>query len=502
MKPLGIHARIIVVAFVVIASTTLTLGIVGIRISGRFMQERFKDRISFLSRYLALNSEVGVLINDRTGLNSLAHNLLGERDVARVLILDNQDDALVDLSRPSQGLLSVVETAVIFKRARDENIIFDDRLDIYNNPFMKRPPVVEEVIGTVRIYFSTHGIDQLIVLISRKYLWLSLALAGVAVVLFFFISRSIGVELNTLTVAAQQIGRGDFSLRVSPGKLPETRALALAFNAMLDSLDESQKALGRANREMMQQKGLAEMGRFSLMIAHEVKNPLAIIKSSLDVLKTDFNMTSEQTMVAYIEDEIVRLNQLIEAFLQFARPAKPVFREVDLNQMLTDVVERFEMMHHDESMTIDLRHGNGQVVACVDRDLMVRAIGNIIKNACEAAGASGTVTVTASVDRNVDCWRVTIADTGEGIDPAHQQSIFEPFFTTRSTGTGLGLPFATQVVKAHGGFVIAENSPSGGAVFSLEIPVGSAQPRSVMPAPGVPAAGSPPDGLTAQKGDE
>jgi len=472
LKPLGIHTRMIVVAFLVIASTTLILGIVGIRISGRFMQERVKDHISFLSRYLALNSEVGVLINDRTGLNSLAHNLLGERDVARVLILDNQDNALVDLSRPSEAPLSVVETAVVFKRARDENIIFDDRLDIFNNPFMKKPLVVEEVIGKVRIYFSTHGIDQLIVLISRKFLWLSMALAGVAVLLFFFISRSIGVELNTLTVAAQQIGRGDFSLRVSPGKLPETRALALAFNAMLDYLDQSQKALERANREMVKQKVLADMGRFSMMIAHEVKNPLAIIKSSLDILKTDLNLNSDQTMVAYIEDEIVRLNKLIEAFLRFARPAKPVCREVDLSQMLTDVVERFEMIHHDRPITINLDPGNGPVVACVDRDLMVRAIGNVIKNACEAAGTDGTVTVTVSRDSASDCWRVAIADTGEGIDPAHLQAIFEPFFTTRSSGTGLGLPFAAQVVKAHGGFIIAENSPSGGAIFTIEIPVG------------------------------
>lgn len=471
MKPLGIHVRILVVAFLVIGTTTFILGMVGVRITSSFLQERFQDRITFLARYLALNSEVGVLINDRSGLESLAHNLLGEKDVVRVMILDSDDTSLVDLSRPADSPMSVVEVPVVFKRARGENVIFNDGLRVFQNPFVQTPPHVEDVIGRVKIHFTTREIDQLTDLISKKFIWISTALACVAVLLFYIISRSIGTELNMLTLAARQIERGDFNLRVSPGKLPETRALSIAFNAMLDSLDKSQKALQRANREMVAQKVMADMGRFSMMVAHEVKNPLAIIKSSLDMLKTDLNIDNDQTMVVYIEDEINRLNRLIEAFLQFSRPMKPIFREVDVNRMLADLIERFEITYHDEAISIQSQPVDRPAIAVVDRDLLARAIGNIIKNACDAAGPQGMVFLQASVDDDLSCWRVAISDTGPGIDPAHKGELFEPFFTTKPSGTGLGLPFSAQVVKAHGGFILAENGDNGGAVFTIEIPM-------------------------------
>ncbi len=469
MKRMGIIMRLLVAAVVLIGASTVTLGFVGIRITSRFMHERFQDRIAFLARYLALNSEVGVLINDQAGLKSLALNLLGEKDVARVLIFDNQNNPLVDLSRPTLPPLSMVETPVVFKKASDENILFSDGRRYQRSPFQSSPAITEDNIGKVQILYSTHGIEQLVNTIARKFMWASMGMAAVAALFFFLMSRSIGSELKQLSVTALQIGRGDFDLRAKLGKLPETRALATSFNAMLDSLKESQDNLGRVTREMMKQKTLAEMGKFSLMVAHEVKNPLAIIKSSLDVMKTELNLSSDHTMVGYIEDEIFRLNQLIEAFLKFAKPTKPTFREVDLNQLMIDVVDRFKLLHDENNPNIVISLPTQPVNALADRDLLIRAFDNIIKNAVEATGPNGRIDITASAD--TDQWRVQIADDGAGIDPAHKQRIFEPFFTTRAKGTGLGLAFAAQVLKSHGGFVMAENRDPGGAVFTVELPV-------------------------------
>ncbi|MFZ5569111.1 MAG: ATP-binding protein [Thermodesulfobacteriota bacterium] len=469
MKSPGIHTRFLLAAFVLIGASTAIFGIVGVRITSRFMHERFEDRIAFLARYLALNSEVGVLINDKEGLKNLAHNLLGEKDVARVLILDNHNNTLVDLSRSAEGPLSLVETPVVFKRASDENIVFSGGKVVARTPFEPVRTAIVDHIGKVRIHFSTHGIDLLMADIARRFIWMSLGLALIAGLVFYFVSRPIGSELKQLTATAMHIGRGDFELRARPGKLPETRALAKSFNAMLDSLKESQEDLARVNREMMKQKSLAEMGKFSLMIAHEVKNPLAIIKTSLDMIKRDYNLSSEQTLVGYIEDEIRRLNSMIEAFLQFARPTKPVFRTVDLNQMLDDVFRRFEMLHHQSALQLNLDLPERPAIRHADRDLMVRAFGNIIENACQAAGENGYVRIKAEVD--FDRWRVQIEDNGGGIRPDDKGKIFEPFFTTRAKGTGLGLAFASQVFKSHGGFILVEDADSGGALFTVDIPL-------------------------------
>jgi nitrogen fixation/metabolism regulation signal transduction histidine kinase len=111
---------------------------------------------------------------------------------------------------------------------------------------------------------------------------------------------------------------------------PFGRELAVAFNVMLDSLERNRRSLEEAKEQMRRQKTLAEMGRFSLMIAHELKNPLSIIKCSLDVLKKDFALSSDNTMVFYIEDEIMRLNRLIGDFLIFAA-GRAFFSRPDLN---------------------------------------------------------------------------------------------------------------------------------------------------------------------------
>ncbi len=468
MTRFGIHLRLLIAAFLVIGAVTVSLGILGIEITNRFMHERFEDRIGFLARYLAMNSEVGVLINDYRGLHSLALNLLGEEDVARVVILDNEDHAMVDLSRPESEPLSMVETPVVFKRASGENVLFDDRARM-QNPFIRNPPEPEVYIGKVRIYFSTKSIDGLMNIIARKFTWLSLGAAVMAGLVFYLISRPMGEALKQLTTVAQQIGRGDTGLRVMPGRLPETRALAFSFNAMLDSLQKSQHALEKVHQEMGRQRALAEVGKFSLMIAHEVKNPLAIIKSSLDIMKREFSIGSSHTMVAYIEDEIERLNRLIEAFLQFARPTKPAFRDVDLNRMLSDVIQRFQMLHAEDGLAVKAVLADEPAPARADRDLLIRAFDNLIENACQAGGPRGWVSVTSTIADQ--WWQASIADSGEGIDPAIQERIFEPFFTTRNKGTGLGLAFATQVFHSHGGTIKATNAPGGGAEFIVRIPL-------------------------------
>lgn len=468
MKSPGTHVRLMITAVVLIALTAIILDIVGVHITRRFMIKRFEDRVAFLAKYLALNSEVGVLIGDKAGLKSLALNLLGEEDVARVVITDGKQQTMVDLSREVPGPLFIVETPVLFKKSGTENMLFTPQR---TNPFDRQQAGFTETIGFVRIHFSTYGIDQLMSVITRQYIWVSLGLVLLAGGVFFFISRGIVRDIRRLVDTARQVGKGDFDLRATGGALPETSELASAFNTMLDSLERSRRALAEAQQEMIRQRSLAEMGKFSLMIAHEVKNPLGIIKSSLDVLKNDLSLSEENTMIAYMEDEIRRLNHLIEEFLSFARPARPTLREVDLNEMLRDIVERFEIQHPESRIAFRTVIPPRSFDLQADRDLMARSINNIIKNACEANENRGTIEirVTSSNDR----WVLDVEDQGQGIPSENMDKIFDPFFTTRSKGTGLGLAFASHIIGAHGGTISVENLPESGARFRIELPKNS-----------------------------
>lgn len=460
MKNPGIHVRILLAAFILIGATTLALSYMGASITHQFVQTRFEKRISFLARYLALNAELGILINDRPMLDRLASNLLSEKDVAVVAILDRHDEELAGASREIAGSFSVVEAPVFLKESREESKAFKWDAGAAQG---------ERPIGKVRITYSTGGIDQLLTTMRKRFVWSSVALACLAGLIFYFLSRSLVAPVTGLAQAARQVAKGNLDLRVQPGNLPETRELAVAFNAMLDSLDMNRKALKEAGEQMMRQKTLAEMGKFSLMIAHEFKNPLSIIKSSLDVLKKDFNFSSGNTMVFYMEDEIRRLNRLIEDFLTFARPVTPSFRRMDVNALLREIVMRFELQRTGTPCEILSHIPSDPCDVHVDPDLLTRAIGNILKNAFDANGDNGVVQVTAAVLDNV--WTVEIKDDGEGIAPEDMDKIFEPFFTTRSKGAGLGLAYTSQVIKAHRGGVRAENRMGGGALFKVEIPV-------------------------------
>lgn len=461
MKRPGIHFRLLLAAFFLIGATTLTLGHVGIGITHKFIRSRFEERMLFLAKYLALNTELGILIDERSMLRQLARNLLSEKDVIRVTILNSSDEVLADeLSREAPGPLLVIAVPVVLKQSAEESLAF--QWDAEEEP-------EDKVIGKVSISYSTEGVDGLLSIMRIRFLWLSAGMAVLAIVLFYFISRSLVAPVTNLAQAARKVAKGNLGFRVKPGRLPETRKLALAFNAMLDSLEKSSKALDAANQEMIRQRTLAEMGKFSLMIAHEVKNPLSIIKSSIDILKKDVDKPSGDTMIEYIEDEIRRLNRLIEDFLLFARPAMPNFRVVDVNAMLDECLVRFEFQSSDSAIEIRSDIPAEPCQARIDPDLLNRAVGNILKNAFEASGGRGVVNVTAfPVD---DRWIVEIEDSGKGIDKKNIEKIFDPFFTTRSKGTGLGLAFAHQVVAAHKGMITAENRVGRGALFRITLPL-------------------------------
>ena len=462
MKRPGIHFRLLVTAFLVISLTAVTLGTIGVKMFHDFVQNRFEERFEFLARYLALNSELGILIDQRSMLSQLAENLLSEEDVARVFIYNNADEPLAEASKVIPGPYATVEAPVRLKASSEESQAF-----LWGS-FSSSSGEHIDIIGKVKVVYSTSQVNRLLKIITVRYLWLTAGLAVLCLVIFFFISRSLVAPLTRLAQTARKVGDGELQRRTQPGNLPETREVSLAFNAMLDSLERGRKAVEAANQEMARQNLLAEMGKFSMMIAHEIKNPLGIIKSSFDLLKKDPADPSNSILIVYIEEEIQRINGLIEDFLSFAKPAKPSFRVVDANGMLRDCIERFGRM--DTTKEIQFK-GHIPDVSCLsylDPDLFRRAIDNILKNAVEACNGCGVIFVDAACMDEI--WRVDIADDGCGIAENMTDKIFNPFITTRAKGTGLGLAYTAQVISAHSGTIAVENRNPNGARFRIEIP--------------------------------
>jgi signal transduction histidine kinase len=464
MKRFGIHIRLLFAAVMVIAATTITLGYMGLTITRQFAQSSFENRMNSLAQYLAVNSELAIYIGQRPTLESLAQKVLMENmenDVVKVTIEDEKGEILAVAKRPTDafptGATYGVSAPVTLRRDR-------------SFPFMNNMASEDQVIGNVKVEYSSAGINEPLATMTNRFIWLSLGLACICGVIFYFLSLSIVAPVTRLAGIARHVAEGNLNLRAQTDSLPETRELGQAFNAMLDSIETSQNALKLANAEIVRQKTLAELGKFSLMVAHEVKNPLSIIKSSLDLLKKELPHSREHVSTSYIEDEIQRLNQLIEDFLLFARPAVPAFRRVDLNAMLHDTIARFEVQLNGTRVKMETHIPETPCQADADPDLLMRAIGNLLKNAIEANEHQGLIVV--QVTQGGSHWAVEIEDQGPGIAPEFLEVIFEPFFTTRAKGTGLGLAFASQVVFAHGGRIKGGNRPNNsGACFIMELPL-------------------------------
>lgn len=453
----GIHFRVLSVAVLLISATTFTMGYLGVTIINQFVTQRFNQRIDFMAQYLALNSELGILIGEKNLLRGLADSMLKEDDIAGVDIMDHMGRILVQVSRDHRGPFASVEKKVYLSET-EESAAWISRLAGTREA---------DLIGRVTVTYSVRGIKDLAGRMTARFVYIALALTGLACLIFYVMSRSLVSPLVSLADTARKVSSGNRTIRAATGNTPEINRLADAFNDMLDSLAAGRRTLKQAYEKMARQETLAEVGKFSLMIAHEVKNPLGIIKSSLEMLKSDMKIPEDNMLMNYAEEEIVRLNTLIESFLMFSRPAKPRFETIDLNQMLEQIIMGFEIQHSTDGLQFRCKIPDTPFEAKVDFDLLSRGIGNIIKNACEANNKKGTVHIDVKIDR--DKWQVFVTDQGKGIKETDRQKIFDPFFTTKATGTGLGLAFADQVIKAHGGRIRVENSETGGCRFCISL---------------------------------
>lgn len=456
-KNIGIHIRVLFAAVFLISATTFTMGYLGVNIISEFVTQRFNQRIDFMAQYLALNSELGILINEKNLLQGLADKMLKENDIAGVEIRDHADNPLVRLSRDMPGPFASVEKKVYLTET-EESAAWVNRLAGTQEAHL---------IGRVKVTYSVKGIKDLSSQMKEHFFYIALVLNVLAGIIFYVFSRSLVAPLVSLAETARKVSSGNRTIRATPGSTPEITRLAGAFNDMLDSLAAGRKTLKQAYRKMARQETLAEVGKFSLMIAHEVKNPLGIIKSSLEMLKSDMDIPKDNIPLVYAEEEIARLNTLIESFLMFSRPAKPRFERVDLNQMLEQVVMGFEIQHGGTGLDLSCDIPGNPFAAQADFDLLSRGIGNIIKNACEANNKTGKVDIKVEVVQ--DKWQLFVTDQGKGIKEQDRAKIFEPFFTTKATGTGLGLAFADQVIKAHGGNIRLQTPENGGCRFCISL---------------------------------
>ncbi len=219
---------------------------------------------------------------------------------------------------------------------------------------------------------------------------------------------------------------------------------------------------------------LAAIGELSAGIAHEIRNPLASISGSIEMLSNELDLGSEdRRLMELIMKESDRLDRIITDFLEFARLRPPAMEEVSVGRCLDDVLALLENSTSLSCNVKTLIHNEAKnVVVRFDEEQMKQVLLNLAINACEAMPNNGTLTINV---RKLDEGSLSVAfqDEGTGIIGEARDRLFEPFVTTKEGGTGLGLAIAHKIVTAHGGRIMAKNRKGGGTEMCIVFPPAS-----------------------------
>jgi len=237
--------------------------------------------------------------------------------------------------------------------------------------------------------------------------------------------------------------------------------------------------LQAAQQELVLAERMATVGRLSLKVAHEVRNPIAAIGLNTEMLgdivgeRRAPDMEEATTLLGAIREQVAALDALTEEYLAFARFPRPQFEEDSVNEMVTSVAEFVRPLATRQGISVHLATDAAVPPMAIDRTLLRQAVLNLVKNGLEALSQGGALTVvTRRLDGTVE---IAVSDTGPGIPVEVGQQLFEQFFTTKPQGTGLGLSICRQIVEEHGGRIGWTSTPGAGATFTISLPIKGAE---------------------------
>lgn len=226
----------------------------------------------------------------------------------------------------------------------------------------------------------------------------------------------------------------------------------------------------RLEEEMRKKEKLATLGEIAAGIAHEIRNPLASLSGSMQMLNREIAMEGDAKRLMEIAlREITRLNSIVNQFLHYARPVPLKKRWCDLNDLLLETMSLLRGGEgYRKEIEICQEVANGKLLLSIDPDQVKQVFWNLVLNACEAMPHGGRLCVKTSSLPGFA--QVTFEDTGCGIPEEKLEQIFDPFFTTKTEGSGMGLAIVQKIVEAHRGTITVESQVGSGSRFTIRIP--------------------------------
>jgi len=254
-------------------------------------------------------------------------------------------------------------------------------------------------------------------------------------------------DLEFLTTLANQLG------------------VAIENAELYESVKSTNRELRRAQRQLIQSENLATVGRLAATLAHEINNPLGIIKNYLTLLSREGKHNPETIEV--VKEEVDRIGKIVRQLLDLSRPISEPKSPTDTNRLIreTSSILKEQLLQDEISLEEDLSPIS---LVKASPGQLKQVFLNLITNAKEAMPQGGRLKISTRMENNFV--EVTFSDTGKGIKEKDMEALFQPFYTTKKNGMGLGLSICQEIIRNHGGEILVKGGKEGGAIFTIRLP--------------------------------
>ena len=229
----------------------------------------------------------------------------------------------------------------------------------------------------------------------------------------------------------------------------------------------------RTEDQLQKSRRLASMGQMAATVAHEIRNPLGIIKGTADLLSEKYQPQDEpDELFEFINEEVKRLNGLVNDYLTLAKEPNLKLKKTDLIVLIKDAISKFQL-DHERNCTISFHSNLSSLFLLLDSELIFQVLLNLIINATQAVNnkkSNISLSLETHKIRGKPFAKTMVTDNGYGIK-GNPDEIFEPFFTTKTKGSGLGLAVSRNIIELHGGRIEAKNRSEGGTTIEFYLPI-------------------------------
>jgi signal transduction histidine kinase len=240
---------------------------------------------------------------------------------------------------------------------------------------------------------------------------------------------------------------------------------------MEEKIQKTTADLRKTESQLIRSEKLAALGQLAAGIAHEIRNPLTSINILIHSLRERLpSENSQQEDLKVIEEEIHRMNEIVDQFLRFAKPASPLLEKTDVLSIVEETLQLLRLQIEKQRIVVE-KEFQALPMIQIDREQMKQVMLNLLLNAIQAMAEGGQLTLKGQNSKEGQWIHLSIEDSGMGISPEDIDKLFDPFFSTKEGGIGLGLSITHRIIDQHHGKIEVENAPEKGTIFTVWLPI-------------------------------